>query len=460
MIKKILELRQDRVKLIAEARKFCDKAEAEKRAMTEDEEKRFDELMAKADDIQTQIDGLVKQQARSERLSEAERDAAAADELRAGGRGGDERRGGETRTFKFERRSAANRESTRSVLLAGPTSTEVYAEAFRNMLLGQTLSESQRASVAEVERIYAPQLRSMQADLNTAGGFLVPPIQFIAELLAIVDDQVFIRQLATVITMTNATTLGVPTRDTDVDDADWTTELAVGAESAGPTIGRRDLTPNPLAKYIKISNKLIRAAAINPEVLVQDRLAYKFGIAQEKAFMTGSGAGQPLGLFTATPFGISTNQDKFTGSATGFVADNLIDAKYFLKPQYWPKARWLFHRNAIAAIRKLKDSQGQYLWNPGARTGTAGTGLIVGSPDTLLDLPIVIDEYVPSTLTTGLYVGMLADFSKYWIVDALTLTLQRLVELFALTNQTAFIGRLETDAMPVIEEAFVRLKTS
>jgi HK97 family phage major capsid protein len=68
-----------------------------------------------------------------------------------------------------------------------------------------------------------------------------------------------------------------------------------------------------------------------------------------------------------------------------------------------------------------------------------------------------MSEYAPSTFTTGLYVGILGDFSKYWIVDALDMEMQRLVELYAATNQIGFIGRKETDGMPCLEEAFVRV---
>ena len=67
-------------------------------------------------------------------------------------------------------------------------------------------------------------------------------------------------------------------------------------------------------------------------------------------------------------------------------------------------------------------------------------------------------EWAPNTFTTGEYVGLLGDFSHYWIADALSMQIQRLNELYAETNQVGFIGRLETDGAPVLEEAFVRVK--
>jgi HK97 family phage major capsid protein len=71
---------------------------------------------------------------------------------------------------------------------------------------------------------------------------------------------------------------------------------------------------------------------------------------------------------------------------------------------------------------------------------------------------MVTSEWAPNTFTTGQCVGLLGDFSHYWIADALSMQIQRLNELYAETNQVGFIGRLETDGAPVLEEAFVRVK--
>ncbi|MGH8428863.1 MAG: phage major capsid protein, partial [Solimonas sp.] len=259
-----------------------------------------------------------------------------------------------------------------------------------------------------------------------------------------------IRGLARKFSVTSAESLGVPSLDTDISDADWTTELAIGGEDSSMAFGKRELHPHPLGKLVKVSNKLLRVAALSPESLVRDRLAYKFGVTEEKAFMTGDGAGKPLGVFTASAQGISTARDVSTGNtATSIGADGLIEAQHTLKPQYWASARWIFHRDAVKQIRKLKYGQGQYLWQPGLRGGV---------PNEILGMPYIMSEYAPNTFTTGLYVGIIGDFSQYWIADALTLQVQRLVELYAATNQTGFIGRLETDGMPALEEAFVRVK--
>jgi len=295
----------------------------------------------------------------------------------------------------------------------------------------------------------APELRALQADSNVAGGFVTTPQQFVNRLIKAIDNQVFIRQWATSNPVTTAQSLGMPYLASDPDDADWTSELKTGNEDSSMSFGKRELFPHPLAKRIKISNKLLR---LNPDVeqLAIDRLSYKFAVSFEKAGMTGSGANKPLGVFTASTDGISTGRDVSTdNTTTAFTADGLKNAKYTLKAAYWPRAKWVFHRDAVKMLAKLKDAENRYLWQ---------SAIQLGQPDMLEGIPLFTSEYAPNTFTTGLYVGILGDFSYYHIADALDFGIQRLNELYAETNQTGFIGRLESDGMPVLEEAFVRVK--
>lgn len=299
----------------------------------------------------------------------------------------------------------------------------------------------------------ADEHRALQAQQPDLGGYLVPPEQFVRSLLQAVDDAVFIRARATKFTLTQAESLGVPSLDSDPADAEWTTELDTGSEDTSMRFGKRQLVPHPVAKRVKISNKLMRQAAIDPEQIVRARFAYKFGVTEEKAFLTGDGNEKPLGLFTASNDGIPTSRDTTVGTGTGagagLTADGLIDAKHELKAQYWNGARWLFYRHAMRDIRKLKDANDQYLWAP---------GLTGGVPNTVLELPYDVSEFVPYTVGDGEYVGLLGDLSFYWIADALDMAVQRLNELYAESNQTGFIFRRELDGMPVLAEAFVRLQ--
>lgn len=406
-MKDLNELRQKRAKITADQRAILDKAEADKREMTADENTNYENL----DKEFTRVDGEIRKE---EVLQTREAEQA--------------------KLLKDKAKAVIDPESPEE--RKDPRATPEYRSAFSRYL------RNGRQALTEAEH------RALQADVDTQGGYMVAPTQMVNELIKATDDQVYVRSKASKFTVPNAASLGVPSLDADPADADWTSELATGSEDSAMAFGKRELTPHPLAKLIKTSNKLLRLTP-SIDALVQARLAYKFAVSEEKGFLTGNGAQQPLGLFTASANGISTGRDVSAGNTTTSIeTDGLINALYSLKGVYMNQAEWLFHRDAIKQIRKLKDGNGQYLWQPG----------LGGQPSMILDRPYSMSEFAPNTFTTGLYVGLIGVLSFYWIADALGMTVQRLVELYAATNQTGFIGRLETDGMPVLEEAFARVK--
>lgn len=401
---KLKELREQRGKIVKEMRDIVDLAENDNRSLTDEENSKHGELFDKAENIANEI-------RTHERQEKLDREMAA------------------QAVEKEEKRQEKSDKTPDELRMAG----------FRSYLRNGSVSGEG-----------AQEFRALQADNDTEGGYLVAPEQFVQQLIKNVDDMVFMRGMATVFSVPNATSLGVPTLDTDPNDADWTSELATGSEDTAMRFGKRELNPHPLAKRIKISDTLLRKSLLPIETIVNERLAYKYAITQEKAFLTGTGNKQPLGVFTASADGISTSRDVSTGNSTTEIKfDGLIEAKYSLKGQYWNNASWMFHRDALKQISKLKDGEGQYIWRESVRDG---------EPDRILGRPVTMSEYVPNTFTTGQYVGMLGDYSHYWIADALDMTVKKLVELYAETNQTGFIGRLETDGMPVLQEAFTRVK--
>ena len=431
----IVEIKQERGQHVAAMRKILDRAETAKLGLSVEEKVEYDRL----DKAQEELGERATRQQKQDILDRAMATSPepTAGRIPPGEPAPTDRAATIPKAFRglHERSGPALRARLEA------QSSPAYRAAFVSYLLG----DMGLGAVAAT-----PEVRALQADTFILGGALVPPLEFIAQLIQAVDDEVFIRRLATKQTVLQAEGLGVPTLDADPADADWTSELGTGSADASMAFGKRELRPHPLAKRIKVSKKLLRASGINVESLVMGRLGYKFGITQEKAFMTGSGVQQPIGLFTASADGIPTSRDVSTdNTTTAITSDGLINAKHELKGQYWGRAQWIFHRNGVRMIRKLKDGNGQYLWNP---------GLVGNIPDRILESPYNMSEYVPNTFTTGLYVGMIGDFSRYWVVDALDLTVQRLVELYAETNQDGFIGRLETDGAPVLAEAFVRLK--
>ncbi len=388
------EMLGERATLIAEARKILDAAEAEKRDMSADERVQYDKIFEKARVLGDKIQ-------REQEIREEERRMAVT-----------------MRPSSYE----------------GENPEERKIKAFRNFLVNGNAAE----------------YRALANDSDAAGGYLHAAEQFVAQLIKGLDNQVFVRGFATILPLTESDSLGAPSLTADPSDPTWTTEIAAPSEDSTMAFGRRSLQPEQLSKLIKVSMKLLRTSALPVETLVADRLAYKFAIAQENAFLNGSGDGQPLGIFTADANGINTDRDVSTGNTDSAVtADGLINAKYALKAQYRKACRWIFHRDAVKMISKLKDGEGQYLWRP---------GITVGEPDMLLGHPVDESEYVPNTFTTALYVGALCNWSNYWIAELQGVEIQRLSELYAATSQIGFIGRMYADGAPVIAESFVRVK--
>lgn len=400
----INELREQRAKCVHDMRTILESAESEKRSMSNEEKANYDKAFN-------------DQQALKDRIDQAQRQLELDRELAS---------------------QSVVEERSKSQPAKQKTDQEIRAASFAKYI------KEGRSSLTEIE------LRALENTTKSEGGYLSPDEMFVANLIKAVDNQVFLRSLATVYTVTTADSLGVPTLENDPDDATWTTEIGTVSEDSTMSFGKRSLQPNPARKLVKVSRKLLRASAIPAEQLVRDRLAYKFAVTQEKGFMTGTGASQPLGVYTASANGISTGRDVSTGnSTTAFTVDGLKNAKYSVKGSYHGNAQWIFHRDAVLMLSKLKDGDGQYLWNQSVQ---------VGDPDRLLGNPVNMSEYAPSTFTTGLYVGIFGDFRNYWIVDSLSMGVQRLDELYAATSQVGFIGDMESDGMPVLEEAFARVK--
>jgi HK97 family phage major capsid protein len=409
----LAEQRAERSKLVQEMRRINDAADKDKRAFTPDEQTTYTKLEADVDKLDTDIRAAEDQAARADRLKALE--ARAADHGQPASKPTPGDKG--TRT--------------------DPRSTPEYREAFRTFLESGLFAAQQRAD-------------TLQVGLLTKGGYLQPPQEFVNELIKGVDNAVFVRQHARKFSLTASESLGAPTLDADLDDFDWTSELLTGAQG-DLTVGKRELRPHPMAKRLKVSKTLSRVSGIPIDALVRERLGYKAGITMENAYLNGDGNQKPLGVFTASALGVPVAQDVSTGNtATEITADGIIEAKFAMKPQYWPGARWVFSRTGIKKLRKLKNGMGDYIWQP----GIAGSPM----PSTIEGIPYDVSEYCPATFTANLYVGALCYWPAYWIVDALDFTVQFLDQLYAESNQNGYIARMEGDGAPVLAEAFVRVK--
>ena len=393
-----------RAQLVTEARTLVDLVDTEKRDMSAEEQLQYDKILDDVEKLSTEI-------SREQRILEVEANI--------------------TKDVNFDSlKPNANSD--------GGGDKEFRKKAFSKYLK------------SGMNSLDAAEKRALEAKTDASGGYTVPDEQFVAQLLKDVDDIVIIRQLATKFTLVKAASLGIPSLEADPADADWTTELLTGNEDSTMEFGKREFTPNPFAKRIKISKALINKSALPIEDIVRQRIAYKFGITEEKAYMTGNGTGKPLGLFVASADGIPSTRDvSEDNTSTAITFNGLQNAKYNQKQQYLVNSDWLFHRDALKMVAKIKDEDGRYMWQQ---------SVIVGQPDMLLGRPFYMSEYAPNTFTASQYVGILGDFKFYWIVDALDMQIQVLFELYAETNQIGYIARKEGDGMPVMGNAFTRVK--
>lgn len=419
----LAERKAERAKQVVRMRAINDLAEKEKRSFNPEEDAEYRKLEAEVDKVADEIDAEEKRIARVAKLKGLE---------------GDLDKVPDPKTKPTPGNDPTIRADPRTAFL----SSDEYRSAFAGYLRGDM-------DLSQVRAAMEKRADTLQVGLFTKGGALVMPQQMMDGLIKAVDDQTFMLQICNVERLTAADSLGVLSLDADPDDADWTTELKTGSQT-DITLGKREMRPHPMAKRVKVSNTLLRKTAGGAETLVNSRLSYKFGVTFEKAGLTGDGVRKPLGVFTASNDGIPTSRDISTdNTTTDITADGLIEAKHFIKAAYWPSLRWIFHRDAIKRIRKLKDGNGQYLWMP---------GLSGGLPDRILEVPYSVSEFAPNTFTTGQYVGIIGDFRNYTIALALTMEVQRLVELYAEANQTGFLARMEADGAPLLSEAFARVK--
>ena len=202
-----------------------------------------------------------------------------------------------------------------------------------------------------------------------------------------------------------------------------------------------------LVKQILITKKILAASAFPIDTLAKDKIVEKLTSAFENGIINGSGTNQPLGVFTASADGIPASRDVETG-ASAISADDLINMKMSLRPEYRSKAVWVMGTEVLKDVMKLKATDGRYLWQP---------AIALGEPATILGLPVIESEYAPTAKTAGSYVAVLGDFSHYWFAYWKGLDVTVLNEKYAGTNQIGFLGHTLADGQPTLPAAFARL---
>ncbi len=274
---------------------------------------------------------------------------------------------------------------------------------------------------------------SLSIGEDSEGGYLVPS-EFESTLIDKLAEENIIRGLATIITSANGDKK-IPVVASH-GAANWTDEGGQYSEN-DDTFGIINLGAHKLTSIIKVSEELLNDSAFNLETYIAQEFSRRMSAAEEAAFINGDGTGKPTGILKDAETGVTS------ASANAITSDEIIDLYHSLKTPYRKNAVFITHDSTIRAIRKLKDSNGQYMWQPGLQSG---------QPDTILNRPIYTSAYAPE-IGSGNKIMLFGDLSFYWISDRQGRLFQRLNELYAATGQVGFKVSQRVDGKLILPEA-------
>jgi HK97 family phage major capsid protein len=266
--------------------------------------------------------------------------------------------------------------------------------------------ELRKAFNAYVRKGVDTEFKALSVQSDPDGGFLVMP-EMASEIVKKVFESSPIRSIASVQSISSDSLEMI--QDTDEMASGWVGEVAARPATNTAQIKKiiipvHELYANPLA-----SQKLLDDANVNVEAWIAEKVAEKFGRDEATAFVVGNGVGKPRGFMDyAAGTGFGQIEQVVSGSAALLTADGLISLFYALKAPYQANATWLMKRATVAAVRKFKDLQNQYLWQP---------SLQVGSPEMFLGRPLMQADDIAAEGANALAVAV-GDFKAgYQIVD-------------------------------------------
>lgn len=277
---------------------------------------------------------------------------------------------------------------------------------------------------------------ALQVGTDSEGGYLVPD-EFERTLVEALEEQNIFRVLAHVI-QTSSGDRKIPVVASK-GTASWVDEEGAIPES-DDSFGQVSIGAYKLGTMIKVSEELLNDSVFDLESYISREFARRIGNKEEEAFFTGDGKGKPLGVLADT----GGAEVGVTAAAAGaFTADEVFDLFYSLKAPYRKSAVFLMNDASVKALRKLKDSNGQYLWQP---------SLTAATPDTLMGRPVYTSAFMPG-LAAGAKSILFGDLSYYWVADRQGRSFRRLGELYAPTGQVGFLATQRVDGKLVLAEA-------
>jgi HK97 family phage major capsid protein len=406
----ILEQRQ---KLAAEGQALLDLARKDKRALTADEQRKFDALHA---EIQTL-------KATAERIYQQDQEAKALAELA-------ETRGRKTDTEITTVASDSRDDPSlalRAWALGGDLDSITTLDApFRARMVTACTRMRFNPARRQIEA------RALSVGTTDAGGYSVPD-EMMRAFWELQKWFGAVRSVATVWSTSTGATLPVPTVSDISNTGEIVAEAGPVTTTADPTFGIVNLDSYKYSsKAVIVSVELLQDSFINIPAYLGGALGTRIGRIQNTHFTTGDNSGKPNGLATAASLG------KTSAGTNAILFDELIDLEHSVDIAYRgrPGVGFMMHDTTAAYVRKLKDSQNRYLWELSTQ---------VGQPDRLLGRPVYINNDMSSTFSTNNRLVLFGDFSNYVIRDAGPVIFARADELRILNHQVVFLAFQRSD---------------
>ena len=273
----------------------------------------------------------------------------------------------------------------------------------------------------------------LQEGVDADGGYLVPE-EHDRRLIDTLSEENIMRRLATIITTSGEHKINIAATK---PAASWIEEG--GALTFGDaTFSQILLDAHKLHVAIKVTEELLYDNAFNLEGYILDQFGKALGNAEEDAFLNGDGTGKPLGLFAATGGGT------VAGTLTAAIkSDDMLDLVYALKRPYRKKASFIMNDKTLSSLRKLKDNNGAYIWQPSYQAG---------EPDRVLGYAVHTSAYAPEDAIA------FGDYKYYNIGDRGTRSFSELRELFAGNGMIGYVAKERVDGKLILPEAVQILK--
>ena len=289
------------------------------------------------------------------------------------------------------------------------------------------------------EGLEPDEVKALSVSDDTSAGFLAPP-EYVRELIKTVTEVSPLRTIARV-RSTTLKSVQMPSR-TATFSAQWVAEQGTRSETTGYTTQLEEIPTHELYALVDISEQQLEDSVFNVESEMNSEFADQFAKAEGTSFVSGNAVGKPEGILTNSS--VSTTA---SGSSGVIVADSLLTLVHSIKSEYGRNGQFVFNRTTLGAIRKLKDTAGQYVFQPGMM-------LTAGVPNTILGYPYVEMPDMPDVASSAKAIAF-GDFSRgYMIVDRVALSVLRDPFTQATSGNVRYVARRRVGGQVILAEAF------